>query len=350
MRAKKIQSRLLLILGGLLFLSIPILSSPDRDSGHLFQIAPFQRHFLSYILLLGFFYANYFYFIPKFYFSKSRILFFSIVIISYAIVALLPRIVSGEIGQLPNIPPPDFPIPTDEVCMEEQSFNFWPFVHGGSLIQFVLIFFLSFLLRINQRLSAIQSEKLRTEVSYLKAQINPHFLFNTLNSLYALALEKSDAAPEAILKLSSMMRYVVSESSNDTVPLEHELNYIKNYISLQQLRMDGGTAFSFIVIGSPAGKNIPPMLLIPFIENAFKYGLNPEEDADITINIDINESNIILRIKNNKVNVAVAPEEKSEQGIENTTQRLEHLYGGKHELTIFDTETSFEVILTLPLS
>jgi len=232
---------------------------------------------------------------------------------------------------------------------EATRFFFLPSMQGGSLLQFLLVFSLSFFLRVNQRLSHIQSEKLKTEVSYLRAQINPHFLFNTLNSLYALALEKSDAAPEAILKLSSMMRYVVTESGRDSVALENEINYIKNYISLQQLRMDGNTPLTFIVTGNTGGKNISPLLLIPFIENAFKYGLNPEENSNITVHIDITDTSLALNVKNNNVTVSLPPEGESGHGITNTRQRLEYLYPEKHKLHIFDTEEYFEVQLILTL-
>lgn len=196
----------------------------------------------------------------------------------------------------------------------------------------------------------MQSEKLKTEVAYLKAQINPHFLFNTLNSVYALTLEKSDLAPEAILKLSSMMRYVVSESSRETVSLEKEIDYIKNYISLQQLRMDVEAALSFIITGNPRGKSISPLLLIPFIENAFKYGLNPEEDSFVTINIDITDDELKLNIENSIVNMDFPQEEKTEQGIENTRQRLAYLYPDKHKLHIFDTGHTFTVNLSIILA
>jgi LytS/YehU family sensor histidine kinase len=224
-----------------------------------------------------------------------------------------------------------------------------PVGQNSSLFNFILVLSLGYLLKINQRLAHIQSEKLKTEVSYLKAQINPHFLFNTLNSVYALTLEKSDSAPEAVLKLSYMMRYVVTESSRDYVSLEKEIEYIKNYISLQQLRMDENASFSFIITGSPLGKNISPLLLIPFIENAFKYGINPEEKSVITINIDITSHEIVLNVENNKVRMELSPEDKSEQGIENTRQRLEYLYPGKHKLLIFDNPHTFAVNLSITL-
>lgn len=337
---KLTRSWLLHALGCLLFISIPILSSPDRDSGHLFAAAPFRHDLLSYALLLVFFYANYFYFIPKYYFRQRRPLFYGIAVFALLAVLLLPELILPRSG--PFLPQPHFgPGPLPNPLMPE--------LRAGSAFLFLLVFFLSLLLRINQRLTYIRDEKLRTEVSYLKAQINPHFLFNTLNSLYALSLAKSDDAPEAVLKLSGMMRYVVTESSNDHVPLEKEISYIRNYISLQQLRMAFNTQFSFSVEGNPQGLAISPMVLIPFIENAFKYGLNPEEDSAIAIAIRVEHGSLHLHVKNNKVTYSVAPEEESGLGMDNTQQRLEYLYPKKHTLAIKEEEDTFEVNLTLVL-
>jgi hypothetical protein len=349
--AKKPQQYVLHILGSLLFISIPIFSSPDFiDKANLIHVTPFRREFLTYLLLLGFFYVNYLYLIPNYYFARRQWLFFAFGIACFCIIAFLPGLIMPGGMRMPN----EMPMPPDGMMQGPgPGFNgprfFPPHMVGSSLLQFLLVFSLSFLLRINSRLNYIQSEKLKTEVYYLRAQINPHFLFNTLNSVYALALDKSDAAPEAILKLSSMMRYVVTESGRDTVPLESEINYLKSYISLQRLRIDGGTAFAFIITGETGGKYISPMLLVPFIENAFKYGLNPEEDTAIDIHIAIIDDELKLNVKNNKVNVVVPVGEESGHGLENTRQRLEYLYPNRHILTIFDTDKHFEVQLKLTL-
>ncbi|TRW21865.1 sensor histidine kinase [Flavobacterium zepuense] len=350
---KKTQNYLLHLLGCLLFISIPIFSSPDFDTEkNLFALAPFQKSFFSYVLLIAFFYANYLYFIPKFYFTHRNFIFFTCIVASFFIITYVPgQFFNDAIMRIPMKMPmpqprgrpmgpgPGGPMP-------------WPFFmifQGGSLLQCLMVFLLSFLLRTSQRLSHMQSEKLKTEVSYLRAQINPHFLFNTLNSLYALTIEKSDAAPEAVLKLSSMMRYVVTESGRDHVALESEIAYIKNYISLQQLRMDDATAFTFTVSGNAQGRQISPLLLIPFIENAFKYGLNPEEDSVIGVDINITDTQLLLNVKNKKVTMSLPAGEESGHGVENTRQRLQYLYPNKHELLIFDTADVFEVKLTLTL-
>lgn len=358
---KKQQNYVLHLLGCLLFISIPILSSPDLDSNtELFELAPFRSNFLAYLLLLCFFYLNYLYLIPRFYFTGKYLIFFSLIAICIIVIAFIPNMLMPNMrGDMPlhdiqHMPlsddmPPGSRVPSGVRPGIATRFFFLPAMHGGSLLQCMLVFSLSFFLRINQRLAHIQSEKLKTEVSYLKAQINPHFLFNTLNSLYALALEKSDAAPEAILKLSSMMRYVVTESGRDRVALQNEVDYIKNYISLQQLRMEDSTPLTFMVTGNTAGKYISPLLLIPFIENAFKYGLNPEENMEITVHVDIMCSELMLRVRNNKVKTNLPLAEESGHGMANTRQRLEYLYPDKHKLSIFDTVQHFEVQLILTL-
>ena len=341
---KKPQKVLLHIIGSLLFISIPILSSPDLHTEvGLFNIAPFRRNFVSYILLLAFFYTNYLYLIPKLYFNRKYFIFIAITIGAYAIIALLPELLIDFTVTIPTSAPPKM-----QPGMPPNS-SFMPLPQGGSLFQFLLVFSLSFLLRINQRLYDIQSEKQKAEVSYLKAQINPHFLFNTLNSIYALALEKSDTTPDAILMLSSMMRYVVTESSREYVALEKEVNYIKNYINLQQLRIDNSTQLSVSITGDMHNKNIAPLLLIPFIENAFKHGINPEEKSAIEVSINITDTNLMLKVKNNKVIVNIPEEEKTGKGISNTKMRLQHLYPKKHKLLIFESNETFEVTLTLTL-
>lgn len=340
---KKIPPYLLHVLGSALFLSIPIFSSPDFEQDvNLFSVAPFLRDFSSYVLLAIFFYVNYLYLIPKFYFTGKRKQFYLLAAICFLIVILLPFFIAsfGIWPVFKHMPP----IPRDRL---RPTMHF--FIEGSGIFQFLLIFFLSFLIRINLRLSDIQNEKLKTEVSYLKAQINPHFLFNTLNSLYSLALIKSDDTSSGILKLSSIMRYVVTESSRDYVALDKELDYIRNYIALQQLRMDEGTDFVFTVKGSPEHRLISPLLLIPFIENAFKYGLNPEAESKIHINITIQGSHLYMQVYNRKTAIVIDEEEKTEQGTANTLKRLEYLYKGRYSLTVDDTETDYKVELNIEL-
>jgi len=335
-------------MGCLFFLSIPlIISSHDFGSfRELINMNRFQRNFLNFFFLLIFFYVNYFILIPKIYFSKKYVVYGVSLLIGYFVVNYVPGfLIHDPFCDMPHFGPmrmrPNGPSPMDLA-------NIY-FFHAKSLVQFLAAFFLSLLLRINQQLQGTQDQKLKAEVSYLKAQINPHFLFNTLNSLYALTIEKSDFAPDAVIKLSNMMRYVVTESTNDFVSLEHEINYINDYIDMQRLRISEEDNFDFVVVGNPIGKKIAPLVIIPFIENAFKYGINSEELWHISIRMEITESDFILEVKNIKVSVNLIHEDESKKGIENTSKRLRLIYPSKHELTVNDTSTHFEVILKINL-
>ena len=341
------QLIILNITGCLFFLSIPIISSPDFGSfRELINASGFQRNFLNFLLLLVFFYINYFVLIPRIYFKKKYSIYVFSLLISYVLVNYFPPfIVQDELRAMRHFAP--FKIHPNGPPLRDLA-NIY-FFHAKSLVQFLAAFFLSLLLRINQQLQETHQEKLKAEVSYLKAQINPHFLFNTLNSLYALTIEKSDAAPDAVIKLSNMMRYVVSESTNDFVSLEHEINYIKDYIELQRLRIYEENNVEFIVKGNPDGKRIAPLVIIPFIENAFKYGINSEENWHITIKIELIENYFVLEVKNIKVAVNLVEEDESKKGIENTSKRLRLIYPSKHELKITDTASHFSVFLKINL-
>lgn len=343
------------ILWILVFLSIPIVTSPDLGS-NMIMVSGFRRNFAAYVLLVLFFYLNYYYFVPRYYLGKRYFLFAAIMFFSYVMIICIPDWLFG-FQQMRHMGPPQMP-PQGMPPGGMENMNGMPnmrrpgpgmffMADGGSVFQFLLVLILSVMLRIRNQLRMIQSEKLKAEVSYLKAQMNPHFLFNTLNSLYALTIQKSDAAPDAVLKLSNLMRYVVTESSSDLVPLEKEINYIKDYIAMQKLRIVDHSRIIFTVNGETNGKQIAPLMLIPFIENAFKYGVNAEEDWLIIIGIDIREKDFILEVRNNKVNISIPPDEASETGIDNTRKRLEYVYPAQHELTVNDLEHSFDVRLKI---
>lgn len=331
------------ILGSLAFLCIPILSSPDFNSGHnLFTIIPFLQDFFRYVLLLIFFYFNFYYLLPKLFFSNKKIYFFICIIFCFILIFLTTKYLFQNDFQPkfkldkahPLYPPP------------KHFFDFF----GSGFFQFIFVLIISFLIKLNQRFDIIKEEKQIAEISYLKAQINPHFLFNTLNSLYALTLEKSKEAPNAVLKLSSIMRYVVTESSQDYVPLSKEINYIKDYIALQKLRINNDAIFSFNLIGDETGKSIAPLILIPFIENAFKYGINPDEESEIKIEIAIIDYNLTLISKNKMVVHEISDDLKTETGIENTKKRLNFIYPNKHLLEISEIENEFIIRLNINLA
>jgi tetratricopeptide (TPR) repeat protein len=186
-------------------------------------------------------------------------------------------------------------------------------------------------------------------ILYLKSQVNPHFLFNTLNSIYSLSIQKSDDTPSAIVMLSGMMRYVISDAALDYVSLEKELNYISDYIELQKIRLGNTVKIDYRCTGLTDEKKIAPLILINLVENAFKHGVNPEEDSHIRINILIKDSELHMDTFNNKVSAISDGTERSSIGLKNTRRRLKFLYPGNHNLTILDEANTYSVKLTINL-
>lgn len=343
----KRKQLLVYIIGSIVFLSIPIINSNNYHNPGIFDFSNMAKQdIVRYTMLLAFFYFNYFYLIPRLYFTKKYLIYFLSLIAIMLLIAYLPAMIfentapvfpQGAVNPLPNGhlgPPPG-------------NFFFRRIDHN--LFLFMAVAFFSLLLGVSNRWKKTEKEKLNAELLYLKAQINPHFLFNTLNSIYSLSLQKSDSTPEAIQKLSAMMRYVLTEANNNFVPLQKEIDYIKNYIDLQQLRFGNEVKLNYSIWGDSTNKTIAPLILISFIENAFKYGLNAAEDTNIKIVINMYESRLEMLVINNKVTVLVNDENRSGIGIGNTRSRLELVYPYAHELTISETDKQFTVRISIDM-
>lgn len=197
----------------------------------------------------------------------------------------------------------------------------------------------------------LAEQKLAAELQLLKSQIHPHFLFNTLNNLYALTLENAKTAPQVVLKLSALINYMLYECNAPFVPLEKELKYIENYISLERLRYGSRLDLSVEIAGDTHQKLIAPLLLIPFIENSFKHGASQEAKSPwVHLNIWVNQHQLQLQLENSLPPKTTAPLEYTKGiGLKNVKRRLELLYQGKYELTIRE-EGSYLVNLKLALS
>lgn len=326
------------IVGCIAFLAIPILFRPGAmDDFNVFDDLRSRIDFVSYVLLILFFYLNFFVLVPRLYFKNEYLFFGLAVVICFLIIAFLPDAIVPFKPMMHRPPPP------------KPKGGFFMFKPGNVFLLFLIVFFFSLILRISSRWKQTEKEKLGAELAYLKAQINPHFLFNTLNSIYSLAIIKSDQTASAIVKLSGMMRYVINEAHHDYVSLEKEISYIRSYIELQKIRFGDAIKISFLVKGDTSGKTIAPLILISFVENAFKHGVNAEENSDIKIRIDIDDDSLLLEVSNNKVFVQQTDENKSGLGIENTKSRLQLLYPSRHTLNIRNNETDFIVLLELKL-
>ncbi|MBC8172438.1 MAG: sensor histidine kinase [Chitinophagales bacterium] len=185
------------------------------------------------------------------------------------------------------------------------------------------------------------------ELNFLKSQINPHFLFNTLNNIYSLALQKNDKAPEMIIKLSDLMRYMLYECNVEKNDLQKEVQFMRDYIELEKLRHGTDVEIDFLVSGDLRNKGIPPLLLIPFVENAFKHGVNAQFGKSwVKINLTANDDTFTFHIENNKpVNGNVVTKRGHGIGIENTKKRLHLIYPGRHRLSIHEEHHIYSVAL-----
>jgi LytS/YehU family sensor histidine kinase len=205
----------------------------------------------------------------------------------------------------------------------------------------------------NLRIKEIERENMISELRALKAQINPHFFFNTLNSIYSLSLDRSEKTPELILKLSELMRYILYETRDDYVSMERQLDFLQNYIYLEQIRTEEKIKIEMKVKGEHMGLMVASLLFVPFIENAFKHvGKEKDNPSFIRISFDLTlPDKIFFTVKNNKYNSTEPVNGNNERiGLANVRKRLNLLYPSKHELIISDTGDVFEVRLILDLS
>jgi sensor histidine kinase YesM len=195
----------------------------------------------------------------------------------------------------------------------------------------------------------ITVEKLNAEVNFLRAQINPHFLFNVLNNLYALTLKKSELAPDVVLKLSEMMEYMLYDSTDEKVLLEKEITYLNNYIELERLRFSTDSAIELTNPAEMNGQEIAPLLLLPLVENAFKHGLSKQtENGWLKVNIGLDQSTLTVIIENAK-SPSFGRKSKGGIGINNLQKRLDLLYPGKHSLEFEDKKNTFLAKLVIEL-
>lgn len=199
-----------------------------------------------------------------------------------------------------------------------------------------------------QERQLLRQEKLEAELRYLKAQIHPHFLFNTLNNLYSLIITQSSKAPEIVYKLSQLMSYMLYDSNKPFVPLQMEIDYIENYITLEKIRYADRLDVSLNILDPIDNIHIAPLLILPFIENSFKHGVASDiGKVWVYIDIQVRNGQLILKVENSKP--ATRPQlPRSGLGLANLRKRLDLIYRENYELQLVDEET-YLVILKLTL-
>lgn len=334
------------VLAILVFLALPVIFTPHFfTKGVVIPKHDMLRDVFTYSLLVCFFYFHYYRLIPD-YFVKQRYFDYGLIIcLIFIAIMFLPTVLFHFILGYP------YPRPFHYNEKEEGLFIIFITKNFKSLLfPYMGIMFASLAFKINREWKKLIEDKERAEVSYLKAQLNPHFLFNTLNSIYSLALIKSSNTPKAILGLSSLMRYVITESKEEYVPLENEINYVKSYIELQKIRLGDTVDVNYIFEGNADDKRISPILLIPFIENAFKHGVNPEANSQIDIFISVQGYDLVLKVTNAIVEHKRELFYEGGVGVVNARNQLRVLYPNKHSLKIEEVNECYLVTLKINLS
>lgn len=291
-------------------------------------------------------YANYFLLLPRFLQKRELSRYLLQTLIFIVIAAFLHRaFMYYYLNDIlfPNWNPGSFPQP-------------YKLVQSAMIITSPMIFLIGIevLLRwldSERRAEQLAGEKVKAELSYLRSQINPHFFFNTLNNLYGLALKKSDKTPEVVMKLSELMSYVLYDADKETVPLTKELDQVERYIALEQIRYENRFDVQFGTEGEVDHFPIPPLILLPFVENSFKHGVNKStKDGWVDILVSVNDQAFEFTIRNSIPKNNSEAKETGGLGISNVKKRLELLYGDKQQLECTEMENEYIVKLTIQRS
>ena len=377
--------------GWCLFFFLPVLFYPVRINDDRFII----RELTDKSVLVALFYLNYYWFIPRLFEKKKYALYASVFVLSFIIYLFQHVIVRANYFPRPGASfqfvKRDLPTNTTENRIRRAAFNKRVFARNGRIIEttdsvdrlmppfpmqesslfgvpkgiwaislnnalssFVLMMLIGGFARLSYSFIRNQNEKkllenanLNAEVNFLKSQINPHFLFNTLNSIYSQAHSRSEKTEFSILKLSELLRYMLYDSGENKVELAKDIQYINNYIDLQKIRLSSKVRINYTMNGKPENCKIAPLLLITFIENAFKHGISYTHASTIDIEIHIVEETLTLVVSNpvlEKNNF-----DAGGLGLKNVTRRLDLLYPGKYLLDIHHNDLLHVVNLKLDL-
>ena len=329
------------VLAWILVLIVPNLLSFKKaiEYSHVIENPHELQNMLSWILLVVFSYTNHLNLVPRLYLERKYKFYASAIIISLVLLLSLPNLIANAMlleykPQMPQSGPP----PKPSFVLEYSHF----------LLLFVVSVLISVSYHTRRRLHQIEEQRLQAELDHLKAQIHPHFLFNTLNSIYALAIRKDDKTANAIVQLSNFLRYVIRDATDNYVELSKEIDYIQNYIDIQKSRLRNSVDISYIQTGKTESKQIAPLILFSFIENAFKHGVSPEEPSIINVIITVGMEVLELIVENKKVAIR-DDNEKMGVGIANATNRLDLLYYGRYSLMIDDGEYYYKMKLEINL-
>jgi hypothetical protein len=341
-----------------IYITVPLISRTEHPPGNIFP----WLFILSYLFLIVYFYGNLHILVPNFLSKKRILLFLGITVAAYilfcfVIPAVFRQYFMPERPFRPEMLPrrPDFQL---QAGLRRMPFGF--FGHSGLYSrssQFLVVFIVSTGLKVvsqwyaeKRRLQELESSMVQAELSFLKSQIHPHFLFNSLNSIYYLALSKDDKAPEAILSLSGFLHFVTTESNHSRIPLEKEMKMLEEYIHLQRMRTSEKLELQFQWKGDFREGTIMPLTFVPFVENAFKYGISAHINCFIHIYVEIENGLLQFTCDNSIVSGINDRNLSAGVGLENIRKRLSLAYPGQHSLAIRADRSTFHVTLQIHLA
>ncbi len=318
----------------LLFASIVVfLRPPVPNTSDLNVWPPLVSIFL---LQLPFFYLNAYFLIPRFLYRNGGILYFFLALGAGIVISALHYFLRVTF----DLHPPNFPIR-------------WHLIDMPVLLMWAISTSYRLLmdnLRKEQERKEQETERLKSELSFLRSQISPHFMFNVLNSIAALARKKSDKVEPVVIQLSELMRYMLYASDESLVPLNKEISYLQNYVDLQRLRFGSTVSIHFSAENTDSSLLIEPMLLIPFVENAFKHGTGLIAEPSIEIYASSQGESFRFQVRNKADRQSTEEKDRNSGiGLANIERRLKLLYPDSYQLQINQTRDWYEVDLTIQL-
>ncbi|OAQ38003.1 hypothetical protein A5893_16685 [Pedobacter psychrophilus] len=291
------------------------------------------RSLINNTILAIIFYANAYYFFPSILKKKGVLIYLLVIALSLIIVWFLSKYVDQQL----------FPIKRK-----------WGRPFFANFISYIFIIVTSCSYRIiidnlkSRKLNKDkETENLKTELSFLRSQISPHFMFNVLNNLVSLARKKSDKMEPALIQLSNLLRYMLYEGNQGKINLSQELKYLNGYIDLQKLRFGDDVIIIFTVEGNIENFDLEPMLLIPFVENAFKHGMGSLENPTIKIKLTAVDKTLNFLVENDIADISESKDDSSGIGLINVKRRLDLLYENNYKLTISNQDGKYIVNLKL---